>query len=85
MSLTLGQVYALSAVEFELWRERYQRRGWASDRVMWTTANAGSAVCATWGGRVKAEEIIPRFRGGGASREQRHVEIRAWLESMRRA
>lgn len=54
--------------EFMLWRAYYRRNGFDADRIECTTANAGAAITRTWGGRLKAADLIPDFQSTAEGR-----------------
>lgn len=51
----------MPAPEFALWREYHRRYGLPHERIEWAIANAGSAICGSWGSRVRPKDLIPEF------------------------
>lgn len=51
----------MPAPEWSLWREYHRRYGFESDRVVWTVANAGAALCRAWGAKVPARRLVAQF------------------------
>ena len=60
--MTVGRLLdEMTAAEFDLWRAYYQRHGFDADRIEAGVAIAGAYVGATWGGKAKSSELLPRF------------------------
>jgi len=86
LGLTLAGVARLSEAELSIWRAYRDRYGFPADRAVWATAIGASYTGAVWGGRVKADDLIPKFHRA-APREATAAEIAdvaAWFESVGR-
>lgn len=60
--MTVAELFdRVTAAEFDLWAQWYQRHGFDADRAEATTANAGAYVGAVWGGKAKPEQLVARF------------------------
>ena len=58
---TLAEVFSLSAAEFAVWAAYYQAHGFPADRLEIVSAKGAAAVAQTWGGRVKAQDLLAKF------------------------
>lgn len=68
----------MSSAEFEHWRRYYLRFGFDTDRLEWATANAGAASAQAMGSKVRAKQLVPRFK---TDRKGDNRRLIAWLES----
>lgn len=51
----------MPAAEFHEWRRWRSRHGFPIDRIVWATAIGAAYVGATWGGKAKAGDLIPKI------------------------
>lgn len=75
---SLAEVNRLSAAEYAIWIAWAERRGFPADRIIGTAAKGLAYVGATWGGKAKPEELLPKF--GEAIREDR-AAVSAWFRA----
>jgi hypothetical protein len=61
-NISVPAIFAMSAAEYSLWVEYYQRNGWAADRIVHTAANAGAASARAWGSKVNPDDLVAEFR-----------------------
>lgn len=60
--MTLGQLRAnTTAAELPLWMAYSELHGFPQDRAEATTAIAGSALCQTWGAKVRPNDLMPVY------------------------
>jgi hypothetical protein len=69
----------MDSAEFAEWSHYYREFGFDADRLEYATANAGAAVCQSWGGKVRANQLVPRF---GPPAPPHPATIHAWLNSL---
>jgi hypothetical protein len=70
----------MPAADFIAWRRWRGRHGFPVDRLVWGLALVGEYLGATWGGKLRAEQLIPKLE----SRDVKNAKIRAWLERVGR-
>lgn len=51
----------MPAPELALWREYHQRYGFEADRIAWTVAKAGAALCRIRGAKINPKDLLPSF------------------------
>lgn len=59
--LVSGKPGPITAAELDLWRLFRQRFGFDADRIEGAVALSGAAQCQSWGARVRAEDLVPKF------------------------
>ena len=52
--------------------------GLPADRLSWGQAIGSAAVCQSFGSKVEARSLLPRF--GGAPRQATRAEVLAWID-----
>jgi hypothetical protein len=78
--MTVGELGArMTSAEFSEWAAYYREYGFDADRVEHAAANAGAAVCQSFGAKVKAGQLVPRF---GPRGETNVLAVRLWLETL---
>ena len=74
---SLAELLTLSEAEINLWAAYRERHGFPCDRVGIGIANAGAYVGATWGGKAKVADLLPKFQR--PKRADDIKGVRAWF------
>jgi hypothetical protein len=76
---TIGELLdGMSSAEFGLWQAFHRDGGFGEQRADWRQAISGAAICQAFGAKVRAEDLLPKFRGD-ASKPKTLDKLRAWL------
>ncbi len=68
----------LPAAELALWYDWYSLYGFPADRAEWGRAIVGEYVGAVWGGKLRAEKLLPNI--SRATELDDIPGVRAWFD-----
>lgn len=71
----------MPAADVEAWRRWRARHGFPADRIAWATAIGASYVGATWGGKARPSDLMPKIENPADKRRR----MRAFFDGLEAA